>query len=124
MYDRDTVKVAPMSYGTAGTSTQVVGSTNTSNVYRLPRDPYTVAVGAYTTGTSIVGGSVVWQASDDNIVFTPVGTAAVLATAAAATGTAANVGFLTVNPSTALHPYGRAVVISTGTGWHTAYFSA
>jgi len=113
--DRAVVKAVSVDFGSSGTNiTQAAPTTATSNVVHLPRDEYTVQVVSWTTGTSIHGATVVWQATNgiDESGWFPLGTAAALSTNAGA-GTSANGAGLAV---TAKYAYGRAVVVSTGTG--------
>ena len=122
MSDRATVKTQSLTFGTSGTSTVVptATGTNTSNVVALPRDDYTVQVTVTSTGTSIVGGQVVWQASNDNAVWIPQGTAI---------GTATNAGTASTSQGaaiavTAKYAYGRGIVSGTGTGNVSAFMGS
>lgn len=118
MSDRAPVEVQPLVFGAAGTSTVITGSTDTSNVIRMPRDEYTVQVTAFTTGTSIVGGTVVWQGSNDNLAWVALGSATALSTSAAASGIAYGGAGIAV---TSKYAYGRGILASTGTGSHQAH---
>lgn len=114
MSDRGLVKPQPLTFGAAGTTTNVptATGTNTSNQVRMPRDDYTVQLNAVTTGTSIVGATVVWQTSNDNVGWVPQGSATALSTNA---GTASSVNAAAFSVA-AKYAYGRGIVTSTGTG--------
>ena len=116
MSDRATVKVQVLTFGAAGTST-ISGTTNTSNPVPLPRDDYTVQVSYTTTGTSIAGGSVVWQTSNDGVGWVAANTAALTSTNASTSSTVAAGGFA----MTTKYAYGRGVLATTGTGYGQAF---
>lgn len=118
--DRGMIKSVQLDYGSSGTNvTLVANTTNTSNMVHLPRDDYTVQLINYTTGTSIHGASCVWQVmnASDEAAWFALGTAAQTATSAGAGVTAVGTGFAV----TSKYAYGRAVVISTGTGSAEVY---
>lgn len=125
MFDLSSVKVQCLAYGTDGTSSSVptATGTNTSTPLNLPRTPYTVSVSAVTTGTSIGSGAVVWQVSNDQLGWIPLGSATTLSTNAS-TNTSANSAALPINVSTAMYAYGRAIVSGTGTSEAVARLSA
>lgn len=121
MSDRATVKGVALTFGQPGTQTILLGSnTSTTNPYPLPREDYTIQLSATTTGTSIGGGSVVWQVSNDQIGWIPQGTAALTSTNAGTSSNVAAAGF----GVTTKYAYGRGVVISTGTGQETVLLGA
>lgn len=130
MSSENTVKVAPVVFGTAGTSTVVTaGSTGTSMPFPLPRQDFTGSVTVYgslitttasTTASSTANAVIALQASNDGVAWfgissatanivqttTSTGTAQTLSTGAAAG----------VNNVSQRYAYGRAVVTVTGTG--------
>ena len=130
MSSENTVKPAPIVFGTAGTSTVVAaGSTGTSMPFPLPRQDFTASVTVYgslitttasTTASSTANAVIAVQASNDGVGWfgissatanivqttTSTGTAQTLSTAAAAG----------VNNVSQRYAYARAVVTVTGTG--------
>ena len=124
MSDRATVKRQSLDFGTTGTSTVVptATGTNTSNPIALPRDDYTVQVTVTATGTSIVGGQVVWQASNDGAAWFPLATAIATAICAAGAGTSTAQGAGVA--LTSKYAYGRGIVSGTGTGNVSAFMGS
>lgn len=123
MSDRAAVRPQVLTFGTGTVaSVPTATGTNTSVAVALPRDDYTVQVTVTATGTSIVGGQVVWQVSNDNAAWIPAGTAIGTATNAAAptTSTSATAGFAI----TSKFAYGRGVVAGTGTGSVSAFLAS
>lgn len=114
MSDRATVKTQSITFGTTGTATTVptATGTNTSNQIAMPRDDYTIQLSAISTGTSIVGATVVFSASNDGDAWIPQGSATALSTNASTASSVNAAGFAV----TSKYAYGRAVVTSTGTG--------
>jgi len=114
MSSQNTVKSATLTYGTAGTATSVASiGTSTSNPYAMPRQDYTVQVTAFTTGTSGVGATVIFQGSNDNNAWIAVSSATATATQAS-TSTTYSAG--AAQTSGVRYALGRAVVGVTGTG--------
>ena len=121
MSDRGVVRVAQLTFGSAGTQATLLGSnTATSNALRMSKDDYTVQYSNTTTGTSIAGGQVVLQASNDSLVWLPVGTAAATSTNASTSSTVNGASFSV----TSKYAYTRGVVISTGTGVCSVYVAS
>ena len=117
MSNLGTVRTQSLTFGTSGTSVILAASaTDTANRIPLPRDDYTVQVTVTTTGTSIGSGQVVWQTSNDGIVWLPQGTAAGTCTNA---GTSSSVAGAAI-AVTAKYTLGRGVVSGTGTSQVTA----
>lgn len=115
MFDQANVKSWPLTFDAAGTGTLVASSnTSTSKATPLPRGPYTIQVTQRSTGTSIAAANVVWQGSNDNLGWTPLGSATTLpATNAGTTNTYQAAG---VAIATSPFAFGRAILASTGTG--------
>lgn len=122
MSSENTIKSALLSFGTAGTQSQILSSnTATTNPYPMPRQPYTVSVLSVTTGTSIASATVVWQGSNDSLAWIPINTAAALSTNASTASSVAAAGFAVSNTP---YAFGRGVVSSTGTGLARAYLGS
>ena len=126
MSDRATVKAQSLTFGTSGTFTSLpdgtgaLRGTSTSNPIALPRDDYTIQLTALSTGTSIVGATVVWQTSNDSVAWVPQGSATALSTNASTASSVGAAGFAI----TSKYAYGRGVLTSTGTGSAQAFMGS
>lgn len=122
MYDLSKVNAGPIVFGTGGTSTVIAaGAVGTSNPINLPRGPFTLQVTNQTTGTSILAGVAVLQASNDSVGWIPISTVTALTTNAATT---TGVGAAGAAISNQPYAYGRVILSGTGTGQSTAFFGA
>jgi len=124
MSDLGTVKYGALTFGAAGTSTMLAASgTNTSNGYAMPRGAYTVQVTqvasqtATGTSTSVSATTVVFQGSNDDLAWVPVGSATTLPSTATGTqGAAGNAQGAAVVVANTPFAHGRAILTTTGNG--------
>lgn len=113
MSDRGTVGGLTLNFGPTSTAAVQVGTgVSTSSPMRMPRDEFTVQLNAITTGTSIVGASVVWQGSNDGVGWVPLGSATALSTNASTSSSLNAAGVALI----AKYAVGRGIVTATGTG--------
>ncbi len=101
---QDTVRASQIASASAA-------STATGNALPGPRGAQSMQLSAWTTGTSGVGATVVWQAGNDG-QFVAISSATVTASQA---GTATSYASAAI-ASTAAYAYARAVIAVTGTG--------
>lgn len=130
MSSEQTVKPAPIVFGTSGTATTLTApTTNTSNPFPLPRQDFTFAITAYgglvtttasTTASSTMAGACVVQVSNDNVAWFGISSASATSTImTTATGTILTLSSA-VQAGVAMtgqrYAYARAVVTLAGTG--------
>lgn len=111
----DIVHKSLMTFGTSGTQTSVTAdSTSTTNRHSGPKEDYSVQLTCIATGTSGVGATCIWQASNDGNGWVNISSATASATQAGTSTAYASAGIAVVGFRYA--NVRAATIVVTGTG--------